>query len=327
VVGGSLTPGELMSFYALVGYFTGPVTQLVGANRTVQDALIAADRLFEILDLEQEKTGNELELTPGMMGDIEFQDVRFRYGTSRRVFDGIELRIRSGRMTAIVGESGSGKSTAMAILQKIYPIESGAVRIGGTDLRYIDAASLRRRIAAVPQETHLFAASIIENIAVGDPRPDIARILELCDDLDIMRIVEALPDGFNTMLGENGVNLSGGQRQRLAIARALYRSPSVLILDEATSHLDSLAETAVQRRLWMERAAGMTIVLIAHRLATAMVADTIAVFDRGKVVEVGTHADLLARGGRYATLWRYQNVRTEELALENGAQRVPGVRA
>ncbi len=315
VIGGGLTPGELMSFYALVGYLTGPVTQLVGANRSIQDALIAADRLFEILDLEAEvehrgvevaRIRSDLEGSERAPADVVLENVRFRYGAHRRIFDGLDLRIPEGSYTAFVGESGSGKSTLISVLQKLYPIESGTVKIGRTDLREIDTVSLRRWVAAVPQVTHLFARSVIENIALGDPAPDMARVLELCDALEITPFVRALPLGFHTILGENGAELSGGQRQRLSIARALYREPRLLLLDEATSHLDSRGEAVVRRRISALRETGATVVAVAHRLSTVVGADRILVFDGGRVTEEGKHDELIRGDGLYAELWRQQ---------------------
>jgi ATP-binding cassette subfamily B protein len=321
VIDGALTPGGLMSFYALVGYLTGPLTHLVGANRQIQDALIAADRLFEILDLErdEERPGVELwrsgpeptrktstDVSVTRAPEIVLEGVRFRYGSRPRVFDGLDLRIKAGSFTAIVGESGSGKSTLINVLQKLYPLEDGVVRIGTTELREIDTAGLRRWIAAVPQETHLFTRTVLENIALDDPTPDLERIFELCDSLEITPFVRALPAGFQTLIAENGAGLSGGQRQRLSVARALYRKPAVLLLDEATSHLDSRGERAVQRRLAAARNRGMTLIVVAHRLSTIAGADHIAIIDRGRVVEEGGHGDLLARNGRYADLWRLQ---------------------
>ncbi|WP_126243529.1 peptidase domain-containing ABC transporter [Chitinophaga rhizosphaerae] len=300
-----LSPGELLSFYALIGYFTGPAMSLIGANRSMQDALIAADRLFEIMDLEQEETANKVALTPEMIGDIHFQKVSFRYGTRVEVFKHFDLHIPHGRITAVVGESGSGKSTLMALLQNIYPLMEGSILIGQLDIRYIDNESLRRQVSAVPQQIDLFAGSVLENIAVGEFEPDVQRVLHVCKLLGILQFIEKLPEGFNTPLGEHGVNLSGGQRQRIAIARALYRDPQVLILDEATSSLDSVSDQYVQEAMQQLRDQGKTIVVIAHRLSTVVSADKIVVLQEGKLVEEGTHSELLANNSVYAKLWHH----------------------
>ncbi len=300
-----LSPGELLSFYALIGYFTGPAMSLIGANRSMQDALIAADRLFEIMDLEQEETANKVALTPEMIGDIHFQRVSFRYGTRVEVFKHFDLHIPQGRITAVVGESGSGKSTLMALLQNIYPLMEGSIMIGQLDIRYIDNESLRRQVSAVPQQIDLFAGSVLENIAVGEFEPDVQRVLHVCKLLGILQFIEKLPEGFNTPLGEHGVNLSGGQRQRIAIARALYRNPEVIILDEATSSLDSVSDQYVQEAMHQLRDQGKTIVVIAHRLSTVVSADKIVVLQEGKLVEEGTHTELLSNNGVYAKLWQH----------------------
>ncbi|RPE08408.1 peptidase domain-containing ABC transporter [Chitinophaga lutea] len=300
-----LSPGELLSFYALIGYFTGPAMSLIGANRSMQDALIAADRLFEIMDLEQEETGNKVKLEAEQVGDIQFTNVSFRYGTRVEVFRNFTLRIPKGRITAVVGESGSGKTTLMALLQNIYPLQAGSIQIGNVDIRYIDHESLRRRVSVVPQQIDLFAATVLENIAVGEFEPDMQKILRISAQLGILHFIEKLPEGFNTLLGEHGVNLSGGQRQRIAIARALYRNPDILILDEATSSLDSVSDQYVQETMQQLRDDGKTIIVIAHRLSTVMHADKIVVLQDGLIVEEGTHPELLGNNAVYSKLWQH----------------------
>lgn len=306
VINQTITPGELLSFYAIIGYFTGPASSLIGMNKTIQNALIAADRLFEILDLEVENDTDKMELKEGMLGDIRFQNVAFTYGTRKEVFENLDLVIPHGKVTGIVGESGSGKSTLAALAQKLYPLNGGKVLIGDHDLDYLSLESLRRRIGVVPQQLDLFAGTIVENIAVGNPEPDIERIVNICRDLGLISFIEQLPQGFGTYVGEHGVNLSGGQRQRLAIARALYRNPDVLILDEATSSLDSASEEFVQKTLNKLREEGKTIIIIAHRLSTIMDADKIVVLEDGKLIEEGSHNELLHSGGKYCELWDKQ---------------------
>jgi len=292
VMDNNITPGELLSFYTLIGYFTGPVSSLIGMNRTVQDAVIAADRLFEIMDLERESDENQIELSPDKIGDIRFENVSFRYGTRVAVFDDLNLIIPKGKFTAIVGESGSGKSTLMSILQNIYPIQSGNVRIGEYDLKYIKNSSLRQMISVVPQQIDLFAGNVIDNIAVGDNEPDMKKIIDISAKLGITGFIESLPKGFQTYLGENGTSLSGGQRQRIAIARALYRNPEILILDEATSSLDSVSEKYVQKMIEMLKEDQKTVIVITHRSSTLNNADNIIVLDKGVVVEQGSHKKL-----------------------------------
>lgn len=306
VIQNLLTPGELLSFYSLIGYFTGPVAGLIGMNKTMQDALIAADRLFEIMDLERESMENKTALTPDMIGDIRFKEVMFRYGARANVFENLNLHIPRGRITAIVGESGSGKTTLLSLLQNIYPLQAGNVMIGEFDIRYLTTDSLRRYVSVVPQQVDLFNGNVIENIALGDLEPDVKRIVRICRDIQILDFIERLPQGFNTPLGENGASLSGGQRQRIAIARALYKEPEVLILDEATAALDSQSEQHVQHAVQQLRAAGKTIVLIAHRLSTVVNADKIVVMVQGQVMEEGQHEELLQRQGRYYQMWEAQ---------------------
>lgn len=306
VLKNEITPGELLSFYALVGYFTGPVSSLIGLNKVIQNALIAADRLFEIMDLEREKEENQIELTRDAIGDIQFKEVHFRYGTRVTVFENLNLNIQAGAVTAIVGESGSGKSTLMALLQNLYPLQSGRVYIGEYDLQYIKNDSLRSLVGVVPQKIDLFAGNLVENIAVGDFEPDMKKIIGICTGLGILEFIEKLPNGFNTYLGENGATLSGGQKQRIAIARALYRDPEILILDEATSSLDSASERYVQKMVELLREQNKTVIIIAHRLSTVFHADSIVVLEKGKVAEQGQHAELMQNKGVYFNLWKQQ---------------------
>ncbi|AQG80145.1 peptidase domain-containing ABC transporter [Spirosoma montaniterrae] len=306
VIDNQITPGELMSFYALIGYFTGPASELIGMNRTVQDALIAADRLFEIMDLEREQTENKIELRSDMIGDIRFNGVSFRYGSRTQVFDHLNLTVPKGKITAVVGESGSGKSTLLSLLQNLYPLQHGSIHIGDYDIKHISNDSLRRRVSVVPQKIDLFAGDVIDNIAVGVYQPDMEQIMAICQRLGITEFIEKLPNGFHTYLGENGASLSGGQKQRIAIARALYQNPDILILDEATSSLDSISEQCVQETIRHLREQNKTVILIAHRLSTVMNADKIVVVDQGKVIEEGAHFALMALQGAYFRLWASQ---------------------
>ncbi|MCA6431337.1 MAG: peptidase domain-containing ABC transporter, partial [Cytophagales bacterium] len=306
VLKNEITPGELLSFYALIGYFTGPVSTLIGLNKVVQNAMIAADRLFEIMDLEREKEENQIELTKDAIGDIQFKEVYFRYGSRVTVFENFSLHIPSGSVTAIVGESGSGKSTLMALLQNLYPLQAGRVYIGEYDLQYIKNDSLRSIVGVVPQKIDLFAGNVVDNIAVGDYQPDMKKIISICTGLGILDFVEKLPNGFNTYLGENGATLSGGQKQRIAIARALYKDPEILILDEATSSLDSASERYVQKMVEILREQNKTVIIIAHRLSTVFQAEKIVVLENGKVAEQGQHTDLMQNKGAYFNLWKQQ---------------------
>jgi len=305
VISRELSPGELLSFYALIGYFTGPALALIDTNKQIQDALIAADRLFEIIDLETEKTGqHSIELHPEQVRDITFNNIHFRYGTRSMVFEGLTMQIHKGQNTAIVGESGSGKSTLLYLLQNLYPLKEGTISIGGIDIQHISHKSLRTLIAVVPQHIDLFSGSIIENIAIGDTEPDFEKILTLSKMLGIHEFIEQLPNTYNSMLSEQGTNLSGGQRQRIAVARALYRNPEVLVLDEATSSLDPLSEQQVQKTLQWFQQQGKTIITIAHRLSTIRHCNNILVLQKGKLVEAGSHETLLMNNGPYSELWQ-----------------------
>ncbi len=306
VIQKEITAGELMAFYAIIGYFTSPVASLISANKQIQNALIAADRLFEIMDLEREEDERKMKLTQESIGDINFLNVSFRYGSRVEVFKDFNLQIPQGKITAIIGESGSGKSTLMSLLQNIYPIQKGQISIGNQDLKHIDNSSLRDLVSVVPQKIDLFAGNVVDNIAVGEYAPNVERIMEVCKSIGILEFIENLPNGFATYLGENGATLSGGQKQRIAIARALYKNPEVLVLDEATSSLDSASENYIQRAVQSLRDQDKTIIIIAHRLSTVVNADKIVVLEKGLVVEEGNHEVLYARQEKYYELWQKQ---------------------
>lgn len=308
VLEGEITAGELMSFYALIGYFTGPIAELVESNKSVRTAIIAADRLFEIMDLDREQDGDKMDIKPEMSGDVQMSHVSFRYGTRTQVFDDFSIVFKKGQFSAIVGESGSGKSTIAHLLQNLYPIASGKIFIGEMDLQYVSNASLRSLVASVPQQVDLFSGTVLQNIAIGDDTPDIQRVVELSKDLGLLDFIEKLPEGFNANVGENGSLLSGGQRQRLAIARALYKDPEILILDEATSSLDSVSEKYVQQTIAKQREKGKTIIVIAHRLSTVRNADQIFVLAEGKLQEQGKFEQLVAAKGEFFRLWQNQQV-------------------
>ena len=308
VIDREITPGELFSFYALIGYFTSPVASVIGMNKTIQNALIAADRLFEIMDLEREETENKLALQKENIGDIVFEHVTFSYGTRTEVFKGFNATFKKNETTAVVGESGSGKTTLIALLQNLYPIKEGKINIGDYDLKHIHYQSLRNLIGVIPQQLNLFSGNIIENIALGESFPNIQRILDLSKQLGIVEFVEKLPNGFETEIGENGALLSGGQKQRIAIARALYKNPEILLMDEATSALDTHSEQIVKQTIDDFKLQGKTVIVIAHRLSTIANADTILVMENGQIVESGNHTDLLSTRGKYFELWNKQSL-------------------
>ncbi|MCU0458360.1 MAG: peptidase domain-containing ABC transporter [Bacteroidales bacterium] len=306
VLNTQITAGELLSFYAIIGYFTGPVTGVINYNRTLQDARIAADRLFEIFDLDPEENNGKIELMPNLIGDIHFDSVSFRYGTRMTIFESLTLTIKKGRFTAIVGESGSGKTTIISLLHRLYPLNGGCIRVGGNDISNFTISSLRKKLACVPQEIELFTSTIAENIAPAELNPDMNKILEVCSCLGMSEFIEKLPGGFNTMLGEHGAKISGGQRQLIAIARALYLDPEILILDEATSSLDPISESSIQKALSEFVGSGRTLIVIAHRLSTIRRADLIYVLHQGKVVQSGTFSALVRERGCFLDMLKHQ---------------------
>ena len=307
VIKQEITPGSLMLFYSLIGYILGPIGKLISSNQTIQDALIAADRLFQIMDLEREESETQkIRLEREMVADITFEKVNFRYGSRKQVFESLSLAIRKGKITAVIGESGSGKTTLVSLIQNLYPLQSGTIKIGNLNISQLTNESLRSMVASVPQQIELFAGTIVENIALGDFEPDMKRVIALSETLGIREFIEKLPNSYMTYIGEHGASLSGGERQRIAIARALYKNPEILIFDEATSSLDSISERYVKDTLDLLAREGKTIIIIAHRLSTVKNADTIIVLEEGKMVETGNHEELLLANGVYRKLWNEQ---------------------
>ena len=306
VFDGALTPGQLMSCYAIATCLAAPMTALAAVHKTWQDASAAASRLFEIFDLEREEPDAGLALAASDIGDIELRDVHFSYGPFSTALDGVSMRIRAGAVTAIVGESGSGKTTIASLLQRIYVPQSGTLCIHGIDLRLVSLGSLRRCISVIPQRVELFADSLLGNISRGDPSPDVPRVAALCRELGIDHLAARMPGGVDSHVAELAANMSGGEGQRIAIARALYHNPAVVVFDEATAALDPLSEQLVQRCVARLRADGRTIVVITHRLSSIAGADHVVVMERGRIIERGTHSELVAQRGRYASMWALQ---------------------
>lgn len=310
VLRNELTLGELLSFYALASCITGPAGSLIAANRNIQDAMIAADRLFEIVDLETEdiiEGGHPVNRLQTDNRDIVFENIHFTHGTRGTVFEGLNMKIPQGAFVGIAGESGCGKSTLQSLIQHLYNTEEGRISIGEVDIKYIAPKLLRKIVGVVPQHTDLFACTILENITIGDPEPDAERAMRIAASLGIDGFVEKLPAGYYTLLGQQGMTLSGGQRQKLAVARALYHDPDILVLDEATSALDAANQQRVRDALMQWKTPARTIVMIAHRISAIQGCDVILVLKDGKLAEQGTHAELMSLSGEYRRLCTMEN--------------------
>jgi ATP-binding cassette subfamily B protein len=306
VIDGALTIGELMFFYTLLGYLLGPLERLASVNLKIQDALVAVDRLYQVMDSEVEPISDaKAAKFERVRRSIRLRGVGFKYGCRSPVLKDVDLRIPAGKVVAIVGESGSGKSTLLKLLMRFYDPTAGRILIDRVDLRDFELASLRDRIGVVSQEPFIFSGTVRENIALGRPGATLEEVIRAARAAGLDEFVAGLPQRYDTVIGERGANLSGGQRQRLAIARALLKRPEILIFDEATSHLDTATERAIQRNL-RTAFAGKTVILVAHRLSTIKDADSIYVLHQGRVVEKGTHRRLMLQEGRYWSLWRSQ---------------------
>ena len=307
VIKGNLTIGQLITFNSLLAYFLDPVKNLINLQPQMQTAIVAADRLGEILDLEPERTlDEEKKINPNtLQGDIWYKNLTFRYGTRRPVLEHITINIKQGQKIALVGESGSGKTTLVKLLLNLYIPEEGEIIINGNNIKDINLESLRDKIAYIPQETFLFSGSIMDNLTLGLDDVTTEEVIEASKKASAHDFINDMPLRYETRLEENGSNLSGGQRQRLAITRAILKKPDILILDEATSNLDSITERAIQETI-DEYAKNMTTIIIAHRLSTIKRCDMIYVMEKGKIIEAGNHEQLIGIDGMYAKLWGQQ---------------------
>ena len=306
VVNEVITAGELVAFLTYAVNLANPVKRLSRVYAAIQKAMAAADRVFEVMDLDEKITDVPgAKPLPPIQGQVEFKDITFSYKEGQPALQHISLKAEPGQMIALVGPSGSGKSTIANLIPRFYDVDSGTIAIDGHDIRQVTADSLREQIGLVPQETMLFSTTVMENIRYGRLDATDEEVVEAARAANAEEFIKDLPEGYDTKLGERGLNLSGGQRQRLAIARAILKNPRVLILDEATSALDTESEKIVQDAL-DKLMVGRTSFVIAHRLSTIFNADQIFVVENGHLREHGTHEELLAAGGLYSNLYNIQ---------------------
>jgi ATP-binding cassette subfamily B protein len=305
-IGKSITIGVVVTLVALLGRLYTPASALAGVQVQVVSALAVFERIFDYLDMKGEGgSGEEGKPLDAVSGRVSFENVSFAYSPDRPALTEISFEIEPGKMAAFVGPSGAGKTTITHLLPRFYDPQNGLIRVDGTDIRQIKLSSLRSHIGIVTQETYLFHDTIGSNLRYAQPDASLEEIHAACRAANIHDFISSLPSGYETVVGERGHKLSGGERQRLAIARVLLKNPKILILDEATSSLDSYNESLIQDAL-VPLMTGRTSLVIAHRLSTILKADVIFVVESGKVIESGRHSDLLARDGAYAGLYRQQ---------------------
>jgi subfamily B ATP-binding cassette protein MsbA len=306
VQNGTMTLGDLFMYIFFTGYMALPVVELTSVGTQITDAFAGLDRIREIMDM---KTEDDQDINKAPIkkvdGTIDFENVEFEYEENVPVLKGVSFHSEAGTTTALVGSSGSGKSTILSLVLNFIQPNKGVIRVDGKDLQSVKLRDYRKRLGVVLQDNFLFDGTILENIKFSSPEADLEDIKEVCRIANADEFIEKFPDQYNTIVGERGVKLSGGQRQRIAIARALLANPRILILDEATSSLDSESEALIQEGLRRLRA-GRTTFVIAHRLSTIRSADQILVVEAGEIVERGTHDELIAHGGRYKQLYDKQ---------------------
>ena len=307
IIQGSLTLGELVSFVTLLGYFLGPLGRLITLQTQFQEFSVASKRLGEILDLDEEKFNEGLLVPQEIQGNIEIKHLSFSYGTRGITLENISLEIKAGEKVAFVGTSGSGKTTLVKLLLKFYKPDKGEIFLDSKNISDINTKSYRSFFGYVPQEILLFSGSIQENIALGNDETTAEDVFNVAKNTQCLDFISNLKDRFATAVGEKGSSLSGGERQRIALARTLLRNPKILILDEATSSLDSITESSIMKTI-DSMSKNLTTIIVAHRLSTIKHCDKIFVFQNGKIVESGKHLTLLKKNGIYTKMWESQNL-------------------
>ncbi len=306
VINGSITAGSLVAFLTYAVNISNPIKRLSRVIGNIQKALAAAQRVFDVLDLPEDiKNAPDAKALPPVKGDVRFKDVCFAYNESEEVLSHVSFEVKPGEMIAFVGPSGAGKSTVASLLPRFYDATNGSITIDGQDIRKVTLDSLREQVGIVPQETVLFNGSVYDNILYGRLDATREEVEAAAKAANAHDFIMQLPDGYETMLGDRGMNISGGQRQRISIARAILKNPQILILDEATSALDTESERVVQEAL-DRLMVGRTSFVIAHRLSTIKNADKIMVLEKGQLIEQGNHDELMAMDGLYAHLYKIQ---------------------
>ncbi|MBQ9571928.1 MAG: lipid A export permease/ATP-binding protein MsbA [Acidaminococcaceae bacterium] len=312
VIDGETTAGSLVAFLAYAVNISNPIKRITRTTGTIQRALAAAQRVFDVLDLPEEVQDlPDAKELPAVTGSVRFEHVSFSYNEGDEILHDLSFEAKPGQAVGLVGPSGAGKSTIASLLPRFYDCDGGTIRIDGKDIKHVTLDSLRNQVGIVPQETILFNGTVYDNILYGRLDATKEEIEAAAKAANAHDFIMELPEGYNTNLGDRGVNISGGQRQRIAIARAILKDPRILVLDEATSALDTESERVVQEAL-NRLMVGRTSIIIAHRLSTIKNADRILVLDKGKLVEDGTHDELMEKNGLYAHLYQIQYRNNQE---------------